>query len=55
MPDKSKEEDNYGNFRILREENVAPPLYSAGSEDPARMDWREFHSDLLYITDVEND
>ncbi|SRR6266576_1534047 len=55
ISDKSEEEDNYGKFRIWREGDIAPQFYGSGSDDPAHMDWREFHSDLLYITDIEND
>jgi hypothetical protein len=57
ISDKSEGEDNYGKFRIWRDSDIVPPFhgYGLGSDDPAHMDWREFHSDLLSITDVEND
>ena len=55
--DKSGKRGGLGNLCIWRREEdiVAPPPYSTGSEDPEHMDWREFHADLLYITDVDYD
>ena len=54
--DKSGKRGGLGNFCIWRrEEDIAPPPYSKEGEDPQHMDWREFHADLLYITDVDYD
>ncbi|KAF8723417.1 hypothetical protein AX14_005213 [Amanita brunnescens Koide BX004] len=53
--DKAEKRGSFGNFCIWREEDIAPPPYSTGSDDPAHMDWREFHADLLCITDVDYD